>query len=130
MSYIVNWDEIAESSYIDSEGTYTLKITKHETKDTANNNVCDVFTCQTKEGAQINVNMYRTEKSMWKYKKFFQALQIPLSGSSDLDAIVKLLVGKKFVADVKRCPDKLNIVTGQPEPSKYFEVVKFYPIED
>lgn len=129
MSYIVNWDDVVESRYIDCEGTYTLKITKHETKDTANDNVCDVFTCQTKEGSQINVNMYRTDKFMWKYKKFLSALGVVLSGSSDLELIVKAVIGKKFVADVKRCPDKLNIVTGQPEPSKYFEVVKFYPAE-
>lgn len=127
MSYIVNWNDIEETSYIDAEGKYTLKVTKHETKETANGNICDVFTCQTKEGGMINVNMYRTEKSLWKYKKFLQALQVPLL--NDLDEVVKNVVGKKFLADVKRCPDKLNIETGLPEPSKYFEVVKFYPVE-
>lgn len=129
MSYIVNWNDVVESSYIDVEGKYTLKIVEHETKDTANGNVCDVFTCQTKDGGKISVNMYRTEKSLWKYKKFLQALKVSTEGSCDLDAIAKSVVGKKFEGDVKRCPDKLNIVTGQPEPSKYFEVVKFYPVE-
>lgn len=129
MARIVNWDDITESSFINEEGKYTLKIMEHKRTTTANNNECDVFACQTKDGEKINVSLYLVDKALWKYKKFMKACGLDPKTCNDLDEIPKLLVGKKFEGLVKRQPDKLNIETGLPEKSKYFEVAEFYPLE-
>lgn len=129
MGNIKNWDDIVETSYIDEEGRYTLKIVSFDKKTTANGNDCHVFTCQNKEGAQINVNLYLVDKALWKYKAFVKALGLPTNGNVDLDDLPKTLIGRKFIGEVKRQPDKINVETGLPEPSKYFEVAKFYPVE-
>lgn len=130
MEKIQNWDEILETSYINGEGTYTLKIMKFDNKTTANGNECHSYTCQTKDGEQITVNLYLVEKAMWKYKQFVKACGLEARGSVNLDELPKSLIGRKFVGEVKRCPDKMNIETGLMEPSKYFEVVKYFPVTD
>lgn len=129
MEKIFNWDDFSESSYINEEGRYGLKITGFESKETANGNACHVYKCQSKDGGQISVNLYLVEKAMWKYKAFVKACGLSVEGQGNLDELPKALVGKKFTGEVKRQPDKLNIETGLPEQSKYFEVVKFYPFE-
>lgn len=129
MEKIFNWDDYKESSYISTEGRYTLKIVKYDTKETANNNTCHVYTCETKEGEQINVNLYLVEKAMWKYKAFVKACGLTAEGQGNLDELPKSLIGRKFVGEVKRQPDRINVETGLPEQSKYFEVAKFYPVE-
>ena len=129
MEKIQNWDDVVETSYISEEGVYTLKVIKHDSKDTANGNECHVYTCQTKDGDQINVNLYLVEKALWKYKAFVKACGLEAKGTVNFDELPKSLVGRKFKGEVKRQPDKLNVETGLPEPSKYFEVVKFYPVE-
>jgi hypothetical protein len=129
MTRIINWDDVTESSFINEEGKYTLKVVEHKRTTTANGNECDVYTCQTKDGEKINVSLYLVDKAMWKYKKFAKACGLSVSGSTDLDELPKAFVGKKFVGLVKRQPDKLNVETGAPEKSKYFEVAEFYPVE-
>lgn len=130
MEKTFNWDDVQETSYINEEGKYTLKVMKFENKTTANGNDCHSFICQTKDGDQITVNLYLVEKAMWKYKNFVKACGVTASGVANLDELPKTLVGKKFIGEVKRQPDRLNIETGEKEPSKYFEVAKFFPIED
>lgn len=129
MGRIVNWDDVTETSFISEEGKYTLKIVEHKRTTTANGNECDVYSCQTKDGEKINVSLYLVDKAMWKYKRFAKACGLNVSGSTDLDELPKTFIGKKFVGLVKRQPDKLNVETGLPEKSKYFEVAEFYPVE-
>lgn len=130
MEKIFNWDDVQETSYINEEGKYTLKVMSFENKTTANGNDCHSYVCQTKDGEQITLNLYLVEKAMWKYKNFVKACLRTASGVTNLDELPKAIVGKKFIGEVKRQPDRLNIETGLMEPSKYFEVAKFYPTED
>lgn len=129
-------DKVQESKYINEEGKYTLKIygvAKDENGNTtqlsANKQTeFHKYLCNTKEGEEISVTLYCTANSMWKYKAFLSAVGVDVNGfvldTETFDP--ETLIGKKFVGEVRRCPDKINIETGQPEPSKYFEVVKFF----
>ena len=129
MEKMHNWDNDVESKFIDTEGTYTFKITKYESKETPNGNECHTYTCTAEDGGLINLSLYLVEKAMWKYKMFVKACGLKAEGMVNLDELPNQLVGKSFVGEVKRQPDKLNIVTGLPEPSKYFEIAKFYAVE-
>lgn len=131
-----NWDDIVEASYINEEGRYTLKIVeivKDEdgeiTQTSANGKLFHKYICQTKEGERISVSLYLVDNALWKYKAFVKACGLPTTGSVDFDELPKSLIGRKFVGEVKRQPDRINVTTGEPEPSKYFDVVKFYPVE-
>ena len=130
MEKIFNWDDIQEKAYIEEEGRYTLKIMSFENKTTASGNECHNYTCQTKDGEQINVSLYLTEKSMWKYKNFVKACGLLTEGPVNLTELPKQLIGKKFEGEVKRQADKLNVETGEYEKSKYFEVVKYFRVAD
>lgn len=127
---IVNWDDISENSYINEAGKYTLKVMSFENKVTANGTECHVFTCETKDKASIKVNLYVVEKALWKYKAFVKACGIDPKGSSDLATLAQSLIGRKFVGEVTRQRDQINVETGLMEQSKYFEVSKFYKLED
>lgn len=129
MEKIQNWDDVVETSYINEEGRYTLKITKFETKQTANGNECHVYLCENKEKEQIKVNLYLVDKALWKYKAFVKALGMEAKGQVNFEELPKSLIGRKFIGEVKRQPDTINVETGLSEPSKYFEVAKFYPVE-
>lgn len=131
-----NLDDIQEQSYLETEGQHTLKIIKvaededgNTTQVTANGNEFHKYVCETQNHEKIYVTLYILEKAMWKYKAFLSALGLDTKGlvfdSDTFDP--ESLVGKFFIGEVKRCPDKLNIETGLKEQSKYFEVVKFYP---
>lgn len=133
-----NLDDVKENSYIEKEGTYTLKIVKVAEDDdgcttqmTANGNEFHKYICETKEGEKISVTLYLVDKAMWKYKAFLSACGIDTNGfvfdTDDFDP--ESLIGKKFKGEVRRCPAKINVETGAKEESKYFEVAKFYPIE-
>ena len=134
-----NLDDVKESKYIEQEGEHTLKIVKvaedefgNTTQVSANKNTeFHKYVCENREGEKINVTLYITENSMWKYKAFLSALGVNVKGFvMDTDEFdPETLVGKKFVGDVKRCAPKLNIATNEYEQSKYFEVVKFMPAE-
>lgn len=135
-----NFDDIKEVEYINEEGEYTLKIDKVAKDDDGNvtqisankNTEFHKYICKNKEGALISVTLYITDNSMWKYRDFLKACGVATKGfvfdSDTFDPTT--LVGKKFIGSVKRCAPKLNIVTNQYEESKYFEVVKFMPIEE
>lgn len=134
-----NLDDVKESKYIEQEGEHTLKIVKvaedefgNTTQVSANKNTeFHKYVCENREGEKINVTLYITENSMWKYKAFLNALGVNVKGFvMDTDVFdPDTLVGKKFVGEVKRCAPKLNIATNEYEQSKYFEVVKFMPAE-
>lgn len=132
-----NLDDVKEIKYIEQEGEHTLKIVKvaedefgNTTQVSANKNTeFHKYVCENREGEKINVTLYITENSMWKYKAFLSALGVNVKGFvMDTDKFdPETLVGKKFVGEVKRCAPKLNIATNEYEQSKYFEVVKFMP---
>lgn len=134
-----NLDDIKENSYIEKEGTYTLKVTKVAKDDDGNvtqisankNTEFHKYICENKDGEMISITLYITENSMWKYRAFLSACGVNVKGFVfDTDTFVpETLVGKKFVGEVRRCAPKMNIVTGEKEESKYFEVVKFTPVE-
>lgn len=133
---VKNWDDITESSFIDEEGKYTFKIkevVKNDageiTQTTANGNSFHKYLCETQDGARINVSLYLVDKALWKYKAFVKACGLTTTGVVDFDTLPNALVGRKFIGEVKRQPDRINVETGLPEQSKYFEVVKFYPVE-
>lgn len=126
MSNIINLDEISTGGYINEEGVYTLTVKSFE-KQTTTNKGTEVhkFVCESEDGERITVNLYVTEKSMWKYKLFLKALGHPGEGTIDLDTIGNACIGKRFIGTVKKEAPRLNIVTGEMEEGKYFEVVKF-----
>lgn len=135
---IYNFDDYNEIAYIEKEGNYTLKIigvakdsNGDVTQMTANGNEFHKYVCENQEHERINVTLYIIEKAMWKYKAFLTALGIDTKGFQfDTETFdPESLVGKKFVGEVRRQADKMNVETGQLEPSKYYEVAKFYTVD-
>lgn len=136
MEKIQNWDNIKETEYISQEGKYTLKvkeILKDEsgniTQTSANGKEFHKYLCETKDGEQITLSLYLVDNALWKYKAFVKACGLPTTGVVNFDELPKSLVGRKFVGEVKRQPDKLDITTGEKVQSKYFNIEKFYPYE-
>ena len=136
MDNIKNWDDIVESSYISEEGKYTLKIVEvvkdengNTTLTSANGKEYHKYVCQTKEGEKISVSLYLVDNALWKYKAFVKACGLPTTGMVDFNMLPQMLLGRKFIGEVKRQPDKINVETGLPEQSKYFDVAKFYTVE-
>ena len=122
---MLNLDEIKTSNYIETEGTYKLKIEKVEFSTTDNGNNCHNFDCVNEDGLHIGVSFYFTDKALWRYKKFIQALGLAATGTVDEKQLSNSLVGKEFIGIVRRKKPRQNIVTGEYEESKYFEVVDF-----
>ena len=123
-----NLDEIKESSYIDKPGKYTLTIKSYKADVSQNGKEFHKYECESEDGGKINLTLYLIENAMWKYKAFMKACGLPATGVVNLDTLPNVLVGKKFVGDVQKQPAKINVLTGMPEESKYFEVSKFYPV--
>jgi hypothetical protein len=124
-----NLDDVKESSYIDSEGKYTLTITSYKADVSQNGKEYHKYECVSEDGGKINLTLYLVENAMWKYKAFMRACGLPGTGVVNLDTLPSTLVGKKFIGEVKKQPDRIDIVTGDKVESKYFEVSKFYAIE-
>lgn len=124
-----NLDDVKESSYIDKAGKYTLTIKNYKVDVTQNGKEYHKYDCESEDGGKISVALYLIETAMWKYKAFMKACGLPGTGVVNLDTLPQTLVGKKFIGDVQKQPDRINIMTGVKEESKYFEVTKFYPVE-
>ena len=124
-----NLDEIKENSYIDKAGKYTLTIKKFESGESQNGTEYHKFHCENPDGQMISIALYLVENAMWKYKNFIKACGLPGTGVVNLDTLPNALVGKKFIGEVQKQPDKVNVVTGEKEESKYYELAKFYPVE-
>ena len=58
-----------------------------------------------------------------------KACGLPGTGVVNLETLPQTLVGKKFIGEVQKQPDRLNVLTGMKEESKDYEVAKFYPVE-
>lgn len=125
-----NWDNIKESSYISNEGKYTLTIKKVTIGESQTNHTeYHKYECESNDGEKINVTLYLSDTAMWKYKNFVKACGLTAKGIDNLDTLPNTLVGKKFVGEVKKQADKIDVVTGNKIESKYYEVTKFYPVE-
>ena len=125
-----NLDDVKESSYINKEGKYTLTIKNFTTGESQTNRTeYHKYECESADGEKISVTLYLVENAMWKYKAFIKACGLPGTGTVNLDALPNTLVGKKFVGEIKKQADKIDIVTGNKVESKYYEVAKFYPVE-
>lgn len=136
MDNIFNWDDVQETSYINQEGTYTLKIIDaakddegNVTQTSANGKPFHRYICETQDHEKISVSLYLIENAMWKYKAFVKACGLEAKGGVDLTTLPFKLIGRKFIGEVKKQPARQNVVTGVVEESKYYEVVKFLPIE-
>lgn len=137
MGNIMNWDDIQETQYINKDGRYTLKVmeaTKGQdgnyTQTTANGKEYHKYICATKEGEQIQLTLWLSQSAMWRYKRFASACGVKTEGNFDLDSIPATMVGRKFIAEVKKQPDKQDIVTGEIKESKYYEIATFHKLED
>lgn len=125
-----NFDDVKESSYINKEGKYTLTIKNFTTGESQTNRTeYHKYECESADGEKISVTLYLVENAMWKYKAFIKACGLPGTGTVNLDTLPNALVGKKFVGEIKKQADKIDIVTGNKVESKYYEVAKFYPVE-
>jgi hypothetical protein len=123
-----NLDNIKESSYIDKAGKYTLTIKSYKSEVSQNGKEFHRYECESTDGGKISVTLYLIDNAMWKYKAFMKACGLSGTGVVNLDTLPQTLVGKQFIGEVQRQPDKLNLMTGLKEESKYFEVAKFYPV--
>ena len=125
-----NLDEVKESSYINKEGKYTLTIKNFTIGESQTNHTeYHKYECESVDGEKISVTLYLVENAMWKYKAFIKACGLPGTGTVNLDILPNTLVGKKFVGEIKKQADKIDIATGNKVESKYYEVAKFYPVE-
>lgn len=132
----INWDDVKESSYIEKEGRYTLTVTEalkdengNVTQTSVNGKPFHKYVCTSADGEKITLSLYIIDNALWKYKNFVRACGIEPKGTVDYDMLPNVLVGKKFVGEVKRCAPKVDFVTGEKIESKYFEVSKFFPVE-
>lgn len=123
-----NLDDIKESSYIDKAGKYTLTIKSYKADVSQNNKEFHKYECESEDGGKISVTLYLIDNAMWKYKAFMKACGLPGTGVVNLDTLPQTLVGKRFVGEVQKQPDRIDIVTGNKVESKYYEVAKFYPV--
>ena len=121
---MINLDNIEEKKFVTEPGRYTFTVKGVEFITTTNGNPCHVFNCETSDGESLKLSIYLTEKSMWKYKNFIKTLGHPGTGNIDEESVSKQCVGKSFVGTVAK-QIKENLVTGEKEESKYFEIVKF-----
>jgi hypothetical protein len=135
---LLRWDDIVETKYINQEGTFTLKIVEvvkdengNVTQETANGKEFHKYICETIDKERINATFYLTKSAMWKYREFVCAVNggVKPAGDINYDTLPLSLLDKKFVGEVTRCADKLNVATGEYEKSKYFEISKFYPFK-
>lgn len=125
-----NLDDVKESSYINKEGNYTLTIKNFTVGESQTNHTeYHKYECESADGEKISVTLYLVENAMWKYKAFMKACGLPGTGVVNLNTLPQTLVGKRFVGEVKKQPDRIDIVTGSKVESKYYEVSKFYPVE-
>jgi dipeptidyl aminopeptidase/acylaminoacyl peptidase len=133
-----NLDDVKEQSYINEEGEYTLKVIDvakdsdgNITQETSTGTPFHKYICETEDGARINNSLYMSDKAIWRYKQFLSALGVDVKGlvidTDNFDP--RKYIDKSFKATVVRCQPKLNEY-GEYEESKYFEISKFYKIED
>lgn len=124
-----NLDDIKESNYINTAGRHTLKIMSVKTDVSQNGKEYHKYECENVDGEKISVTLYLVENAMWKYKNFIKACGLPGTGVVNFNELPKTLIGKKFVGEVQKQADKLDVATGLKVESKYYEVAKFYPVE-
>lgn len=121
---MINLDDVRENEYVSQAGTYTFEVVDVEFITTKNGNPCHTFKCETVDGEKLNLSIYLTEKSMWKYKMFLKALGHPATGEINEEEVSKRCIGKHFKGTVAK-QIKDDLVTGEKVESKYFEIVKF-----
>lgn len=124
---MINLDDIVEKNYISEAGKYTLTVRGVKFVTTKNQNPCHTFECESEDGEWIKLSIYLTEKSMWKYKNFIKALGHPGTGTINEEETSKQCIGKSFIGTVAKQIVE-NLVTGEKEESKYFEITKFEKI--
>lgn len=131
----INWDEVKESSYIEKEGRYTFTVTEalkdengNVTQTSANGKPFHKYLCTSLDGEKITLSLYLVDNALWKYKSFAKSCGLDVKGVVDMDVLPSILVGRKFVGEVRRCQPKVNFVTGEKEESKFFEIAKYFPV--
>lgn len=117
--------ELKNTEFISENGNYTLKVDSLETLNTEDGVTIHKFTCVSEDGQFINLSLYLTQKAIWKYQAFIKALGHPGEGSVDFDKLAPTLIGRKFIGVVEKQKDRLNVVTGETIPGKYYEIVRF-----
>jgi len=122
---MINLDEVKESEFLSEEGEFEFIVKDVEFGESMNGNPVHTFKCETVDGEKLNVPLYLTDKSLFRYKKFLKALGHSGEGSVDEEQVSKWCVGKRFIGVVKRKKPQVNIVTGETTESKFFEVVDF-----
>lgn len=125
---MINFDDIKETNYVSEAGTYTFVVKDVTFATSTNGKPYHKFKCETVDGEVMFLSLYITPESAWKYKKFVVALGHPGVGNIDEESTSKMCVGKTFKGTVVK-PVKENVVTGEKEESKYFEIVKFEKAE-
>jgi len=75
---IIDLTNVDTTSFLDKEGTFTLKVVKvDESKFTQNNNQVLEVTLKTKDDEFYTEQFVITEKALWKLKLFTKALKMP-----------------------------------------------------
>lgn len=126
METVFNLDNIQETNFINEEGDHTLKITNFETKQ-VNEKLVHSFTCINRDKQSVKLDLFITEKAMFRYKQLLKALGHDAKGTIDVSEVSPKLVGKYFIGTLKRKAPKYNAATNTEEPSKYFDIVDFKP---
>lgn len=124
-----NFDEVEETSYINQEGTYTVKVNSFKVKTLPDERIIHEFYFKTQDGAMIKHGFFMTKKAIFFYKKFIKALGHEAKGELDVDALSPKLIDKKLIITVKRQDPKRNDF-GQLEESKFFNITDFESIKN
>ena len=75
---IIDLTDINTTSFLDKEGTFTLKVVKiDESKTTQNGNQVLEVTLKSKDDENYTEQFVLTEKALWKLKLFTKALKMP-----------------------------------------------------
>lgn len=122
---IKNWEDIKESSFLQQEGSFTFTVKSVDASQLSyEGNPKHVYTCETEDGASINLQLSLSDKALWKYKQFANACGLDTSqGQVDFDALPNVLLGKKFVGVVKKSEPQKTI-TGEVSDKVYYNITE------
>lgn len=122
----IDFSKVEMRSFIEAEGDYPVEIRGYTPGTSEFKGTPFIkFTCVTDDGASIDTTFYLTEKSLWRYKKFIAMFGYEVNSLLDPEELAKGVVGKRFVATVKRKAPSIDPATGEEIESKYFEVTNF-----
>ena len=108
----INFNEIKENTYIDTEGEQILKLVSYEDVVSSVKGLPGHrYQCENSNGEKIKLDFYYTnEIGLIKYKQLLKALKFTETQlqAINIDTLPEQILGKKFLAFIRRQKSKRN----------------------